>query len=186
MEPQDTLYLTTTLEWKAMSHPLRIAIVRLTRPKAMTNEELAKAIGVASGKLYFHTKMLVEAGLIRLVGQRQKAAITEKLYRATAMHFQTEPSHGAPDKQFDSLDSLVDLYKNTAREYPDLVTGPESLIDYRLLLLTPEAGSDLKAGIQQLITRAVESSRPDPASAPMALTVLYHRLPAAARNQDSL
>src|SRR5579884_2077607 len=105
MEPQDTLYLTTPLQWKAMSHPLRLAIVRLLRVRAMTNEELAREIAVASGKLYFHTKMLLQAGLILPAGTRQKGAIIEKLYRATAMHFQTEPGEHGIDT-FDSLDSV--------------------------------------------------------------------------------
>jgi len=181
MEPQDTLYLTTPLQWKAMSHPLRLAIVRLTRAKAMTNEELAKEIGVASGKLYFHTKMLLEAGLILPAGTRQKGAITEKLYRATAMHFQTEEGR---EQGFVSLDSVIDLYKNTAKEFPDLVSAPESLVDYRLLLLPPEEATQLKAKIQALIEEAAQRSIPNPDAVPMALTVLYHRLPSTGKSEQ--
>src|SRR5579871_3932829 len=90
-EPEDTFFIRTQAHWKAISHPLRLGIVRLLRQKAMTNEELAHALGVASGKLYFHTKQLLDAGLIRFVGTRQKQAITEKLYRATNMRFRLAP-----------------------------------------------------------------------------------------------
>ena len=176
MEPQDTLFLTDPHQWKAMSHPLRLAVVRLLRTRPMTNEELAKEIGVASGKLYFHTKMLLTAGLIRPAGTRQKAAITEKLYRATALHFQAEPADES-SRQFVSIDSLVELYKNTAKEYPELASAPESLVDYRLLQLRPDQVSELKSKIQDLIEQAVQSSRADSSAVPVALTVLYHRLP---------
>jgi len=176
MEPLDTLFLTTPLQWKAMSHPLRLAVIRLLRVKEMTNEELAKEIGVASGKLHFHTKMLLEAGLIRLAGTRQKVAITEKLYRASALHFQTEPL-GDRSERFNSIDSLFDLYKNTAKEFPELVSSTECLIDYRLLLLRPDQASELRSKIQSLIAEATLSSGADPTAVPMALTVLYHRLP---------
>jgi DNA-binding transcriptional ArsR family regulator len=184
MEPRDVLFLTDPLQWKALSHPLRLSIVRLLRVKSMTNEELAKEIGVASGKLYFHTKMLLEAGLIKPAGTRQKAAITEKLYRATAMHFQTEPS-GKGAHQFASIDSLIDLYKNTAKEYPELISAPENLVDYRLLQLKPDQAAELKSKIQDLIEEAVQSSQPHADAVPMALTVLYHRLPAADTKQTS-
>jgi DNA-binding transcriptional ArsR family regulator len=178
MEPLDILYIAAPLQWKAMSHPLRLAIVRLLRAKEMTNEELAKEIGVASGKLYFHTKMLLDAGLIRLAGTRQKAAITEKLYRAAAMHFQTEPAEECGG-QFAPIDSMVNLYKSTAQEFPELVSGPESLIDYRLLLLRPDQVSELKSRIQDLVEDAVRTSQGVPGAVPMALSVLYHRLPRA-------
>jgi len=40
----------------------------------MTNEELAHELGVPSGKLYVHTKKLLDAGLIISAGSRQKGS----------------------------------------------------------------------------------------------------------------
>src|SRR5687768_884360 len=75
---QEQFILKTTAHWKALSHPLRVAALRLLGDRAMTNEELAQALCVESGKLYFHTKQLLDAGLIELVETRAKGPITEK------------------------------------------------------------------------------------------------------------
>src|SRR5262249_10505586 len=138
-ELQDTLYIGTRQHLKAMSHPLRIAIVRLLRQKAMTNEELAHALGVASGKLYFHTKQLLDAGLIQLVETRQKRAITEKLYRTIATRFRVVPSldEGALT-YLDEIESAVQLYRNTSQEYPDVVASDHTLVRQCLVLLSPD------------------------------------------------
>ncbi len=84
---QEQFEITTPAHWKALSHPLRLSLLERLKAQAMTNEELAQALGVPSGKLYFHTKMLRDAGLISQVETRQKGPITEKLYRAVARSY---------------------------------------------------------------------------------------------------
>jgi DNA-binding transcriptional ArsR family regulator len=78
------LVLRNPKHWKAMSHPLRQAIMRHLVQAELTNEELADKIGEPSGKLYFHTKKLLEAGLIELSHERRKGPLTEKVYRLAA------------------------------------------------------------------------------------------------------
>ena len=73
--------------WKAVVHPLRLGILRVLGKNELTNEELATELGVASGKLHFHTMKLLKAGLIEPAGTRKKGPITEKMYRRTAHQF---------------------------------------------------------------------------------------------------
>src|SRR5476651_1264141 len=83
----DEKRLDSMAQAKGLSHPLRVGILRRLIEEAHTNEELADQLGVASGKLYFHTRKLLDLGMIALVGTRQKGPLTEKLYRATARRF---------------------------------------------------------------------------------------------------
>jgi DNA-binding transcriptional ArsR family regulator len=90
-EPEDSLTLTTRAQWKAISHPIRLAILGLLIESPQTNEEMAKKLEIVSGQLHFHTKTLLTAGLIRVVATRQKGHLTEKLYRAVARHWVAQP-----------------------------------------------------------------------------------------------
>jgi DNA-binding transcriptional ArsR family regulator len=107
--------LSADEQWKVFSHPLRLGILKaLGRGRMLTNEELAATVGVASGKLYFHTKKLLEAGLIEPAGTRQKGPITEKLYRATARRFAPPPLKKNEDTPalLPLLSAALDLYQN--------------------------------------------------------------------------
>jgi DNA-binding transcriptional ArsR family regulator len=118
---ESTFVLTTTAHWKAVSHPLRTGILRLLTEHTLTNEELADALEVESGKLYFHTKYLLDAGLIKIIETRSKGPITEKVYKAVAQHF---VANELPDTQADDpppFDGVVAgfqaFYRQTWRKH---------------------------------------------------------------------
>jgi DNA-binding transcriptional ArsR family regulator len=86
MEP--VTKLDQPAQWKAISHPLRLQILNLLTHENLTNEQIAAKMGQASGKLYFHTKKLLDAGLIELAETRQKGPRTEKVYRRAIKDFE--------------------------------------------------------------------------------------------------
>lgn len=88
---QGEVFLKDPVQWKAIGHPTRIAILKALEGKEMTNKELADTLGMASGKLHFHTRTLLEAGLIERAGTREKGPLTEKLYRCVGKGFYVEP-----------------------------------------------------------------------------------------------
>jgi DNA-binding transcriptional ArsR family regulator len=182
-ELQDVFRVETPAQWKALSHPLRLGILRLLREKAMTNEELAHSLGTASGKLYFHTRQLLDAGLIRLVGTRQKRAITEKLYRATAKNALAVPpldDQGRPDLS-DSIENATRLYQHTLREYPELFSPDRHVATHNLVTLAPHKAEEILRGLRSLVQEAMESATAEPDGVPIALTTLLHPLPGPAR-----
>ncbi|HZT43066.1 MAG TPA: winged helix-turn-helix domain-containing protein [Chthonomonadaceae bacterium] len=189
-EPQDLFYIRTQAHWKALSHPLRLGIVRLLRQKAMTNEELARALGVASGKLYFHTRQLLEAGLIQLVGTRQKQAITEKLYRTVSRRFLAAPPlepEGTPTYA-GGTESAIQLYQHTLQEYPDLFAPGRYVADHNLLLLKPQKAEEILQKLGALVQEAIDSKSLDTDAVPIAFTVLLYPLPgpiSAMENSDA-
>jgi DNA-binding transcriptional ArsR family regulator len=118
---QQTFEITTSGHWKAIAHPLRVGILSLLQKAQLTNEEMAKQLGVESGKLYFHTKMLLTHGLIELVATRQKGPITEKLYAAVAKNYVAPPSTLSGDAPpfANMMTSALQLYRSTWAESID-------------------------------------------------------------------
>ena len=110
----DLFEMQTPAQWKAFSHPLRLRILEELADQPRTNEELAAALGEQSGKLYFHTKKLLDAGLIVLDSTRQKGPITEKLYKSVARRF-TAPAPvkgGSTPPLAPYLVAGLDLYRS--------------------------------------------------------------------------
>src|SRR5215472_3200860 len=72
---------------KALSHPLRTAILGLLHERAATVSELASAVGRPKSTVAHHVKVLAENGLVRVVRTRRVRAIEERFYGRTARLF---------------------------------------------------------------------------------------------------
>ena len=79
--------LTEPSQVKAISHPLRTAILGLLHERAATVKELASALGRPKSTVAHHVKVLTEAGLLRVVRTRRVRAIEERFYGRTARMF---------------------------------------------------------------------------------------------------
>ena len=71
----------------ALSHPLRIKILKMLMEQELSVYELAKELGISRQLLYLHLKKLEKAGLVesdlRLEGNRAK-----KYYKSKPFNFQ--------------------------------------------------------------------------------------------------
>jgi DNA-binding transcriptional ArsR family regulator len=118
------LFLQTTAQWKALGHPLRASILRLLTERAMTNEQMAEALGVESGKLYFHTKQLLDAEMIEVTETRTRGTIVEKFYRAVALQYVADGLPDTTSREVPLFDGLLSdalwLYRKTWQETPGL------------------------------------------------------------------
>jgi DNA-binding transcriptional ArsR family regulator len=81
------LALTEPSQVKAISHPLRTAILGLLHERAATVNELAVALGRPKSTVAHHVKVLREAGLLQVVRTRRVRAIDERFYGRTARMF---------------------------------------------------------------------------------------------------
>lgn len=177
-ETPDEFCLDTPARLKAFSHPTRLAILeQLAASSLQTNEELAAALAIASGKLYFHTKRLLDAGLIEPAGTRQKGPITEKLYRATAARYVLPPlvKGGDAPPLARTIAAALSLYESTWAETGGL---PGSL-EWGFALVLPHSPERRREFVQRL--RAVfddfREGSDDPDAALLALSVLLHDVP---------
>jgi DNA-binding transcriptional ArsR family regulator len=168
--------LKSQRHYKAFSHPLRLAILKLLNETPRTNEELARALNVASGKLYFHTKTLLDAGMIELLETRQKGHLTEKVYRATAQKFVAEPTLDGSQPPLEALlTGGLDLYR--ASWNPD--QNIHELGGHMVLHHTPERYEAFQRLIRDLFlafkNTAVDSSTPNAKT--LAISLLLHEIP---------
>jgi len=172
----DTFELVTQDHWKAVAHPLRLGILALLRDASLTNEELAKQLGVESGKLYFHTKKLLIAGLIDSIGTRQKGPITEKLYRAVARSYYAPPPmvDGVVAPFAGMLTSALTLYQSSFELEPEQ-SSPCQLGYHVIVQISREQASRIAGEFKGIIERLITET--DPGSDAVAVTIIMHSLP---------
>ncbi len=171
----DIFELRTPAQWKAFSNPIRLRILDTLADGPRTNEEIAAALGEQSGKLYFHTKRLLDAGLIVLDHTRQKGPITEKLYRAAGRRFLAPPpTLGGDSPPLEMvLTSALDLYRSDWQESGGLA-GELQMGFHLTLPLDAEACREfarrVKALFEDFQTRGSEA----PDARRVSLGVLIH------------
>jgi DNA-binding transcriptional ArsR family regulator len=83
----DRIALTEPSQVKAIGHPLRTGILGLLHERAATVSELAVALERPKSTVAHHAKVLMEAGLVRVVRTRRVRAIDERFYGRTARMF---------------------------------------------------------------------------------------------------
>lgn len=79
----------TPAEMKALGHPLRLRILRLTLDRSLTNKQLAERLGRDPGTVLHHVRKLVEHGFLKPDGVREgRRGALERPYRATGKSWQ--------------------------------------------------------------------------------------------------
>ena len=76
--------ITDTETVKALSHPLRVQILRLLEEKDGSPVELAKALGLPVNRVSYHVRQLSRFGLIKLVKKTPRRGAVEHHYRLEA------------------------------------------------------------------------------------------------------
>lgn len=151
---------------RALAHPLRLRILRLTLDQALTNKQLADRLGRDPGTVLHHVRTLVGHGFLRAEPPRAgRRGSTERPYRATGMSWQVRMAPNA-----DHLVSVIDAVRDEIMEF-----GPDaSLTSMRLgVHLLPADLSELRRRIRQLGDEFVQ--RDDPAGDAVGILALAHR-----------
>lgn len=167
--------LDTPARMKAVSHPLRLGILRLLRDGDRTNQELADALDEPSGKLFFHTKKLLDASMIEISGTRQKGPIVEKLYRTRVQNFFQPAGDGQLEPSLmPILREGLHLYETTWRESGEPYHYGGQYIQYHSAETEQALVQDLLALMDRFQTEAVDPRTPGARA--LSLTTLLHRL----------
>src|SRR5512132_1309135 len=83
----DQIVVTAPAQLRAMADPLRATILDLLLERAATVSELAAAVERPKSTVAHHVKVLVDAGMLRVVRTRRVRAIDERYYGRTARVF---------------------------------------------------------------------------------------------------
>jgi DNA-binding transcriptional ArsR family regulator len=74
----------------ALAHPVRVAVLDALREPGSA-AGVARRLGETRQKVNYHVRALVDAGLIRLVGERRTGNFVEQLYQSVAGTFVVSP-----------------------------------------------------------------------------------------------
>jgi predicted ArsR family transcriptional regulator len=156
----------TPEEAKALAHPDRLRIIRLTFDEALTNKELADRLGRNPGTTLYHLRMLVATGFVAPEEARRGArGAAEVPYRSTGKSWTLDV--GDPDP--DVTSAMVDALRAELLESP-VETRKASRLALRL---TPEQRIELEARLEALVEE-VASWPPADNGEPWALFVAMH------------
>lgn len=100
----DQMVITGPAQLRAIADPLRDTILDLLLERAATVAELAAAVGRPRSTVAYHVKVLVDAGLLRVVRTRRVRAVEERYYGRTARLFPV----GATDRPGEDLTAMDD------------------------------------------------------------------------------
>jgi DNA-binding transcriptional ArsR family regulator len=151
---------------RALGHPLRLRILRLTISRALTNKEIAERLGRDPGTILHHVKALVRGGFLAPEAPRRgRRGSTERPYRSTGKSWQIRmlPTAG-------HAATVLDAVREELLEAGD--DAP---------LTTLRLGVRLKPGDLAELRRRINDlgdefePRDDPAGEPIGLLALVHR-----------
>lgn len=153
-------------EARALSHPLRLRILRLCIDEAMTNRELAARLGRDPGTVLYHVRRLVELGFLAPEPMRRaESGHLEQPYRITGKSWMIRVT-----KSPSWTTAVLDAARDELAE-----AGPRSTI--RATRLGVRLGkrdlAELKARIDDLADDFAK--RDDPDGTPIGLLLLAHR-----------
>lgn len=156
----------TPAEMRALAHPLRLRILRLTLDRALTNKELAERLSRDPGTILHHVRTLVRGGFLAAESPRRgPRGTTERPYRSTGKSWQVRMAPSA-----DHLVSVVDAVRQEIMEFGD----DASVTSLRLgVRLRPDDLEELRGRVRALGDDFVGRDHPDGEA--IGILALVHR-----------
>jgi DNA-binding transcriptional ArsR family regulator len=158
----------TRAEARALSHPLRLRIIRLCLDQPLTNRELADRLGEQPATVLYHVRTLVKTGfMVPEAERRGRRGAREIPYRATRKSW--------------TLSFEPDLAGNVAvidAARAEIVeAGPDAVLQLvRLgIRLKPERLEEIDRRMGEVINEALAED--DPEGEPVGILLAVHRRP---------
>lgn len=158
----------TRAEARALSHPLRLRIIRLCLDQALTNRELADRLGEDPATVLYHVRTLVKTGfMVPEAERRGRRGAREIPYRSTrkswSLTFEPDPAGNI---------AVIDAARAEIVE-----AGPDAVLQLvRLgIRLKPERLEQIDRRLGELINEALAED--DPEGEPIGILLAVHRRP---------
>ena len=157
----------TVAEHKALSHPLRMRILRLCLDEPRTNRELADRLDANPATVLHHVRTLVRTGFLESEPTRAgRRGARERPYRSTGKSWTLEVHEGGVVGMLAQIEALRD----------ELVeAGSEAILTSARLgvRLAPDRVSDFQARFAALVEELKAAD--DPTGEGVSLFVVLHR-----------
>ena len=157
----------TQAEARALSHPLRLRILRLCLDVALSNRELAERLARDPATVLHHVRTLVRTGFLAATDERPGRRGSHELpYRATGKSWTLDVGPQA------SPVAAVDAFRQELLE-----AGPDALLGSTRLgvRLTPERMAEFREQFDELIVDLVDAD--EEGGEPISLFLGIHRQP---------
>jgi DNA-binding transcriptional ArsR family regulator len=170
----------TALEAKALAHPLRQKIVRLSGQEELTNKQLSDRLGSDPGTVLPHVRMLVEAGFLKPAEVRTgNSGALEKPYRSTGKTWWLDDplAEAGPELRF----GPVAIAMEEAR-----AAGPDAISTFAtfMLHLSQEEVAELDRRVLAVLDEYIETD-PDRLDRPVQLGFFVVHRSASAEPEHS-
>lgn len=162
----DPLRDATPAEMRALAHPLRLRILRLTLDQALTNKELADRLGRDPGTVLHHVRTLVDGGFLAADAVRGgRRGALERPYRSTGKSWMV--------RMTPNLDHTVSVMDAVREEIVE--AGSEATLSTLRLgvRLAPADLSELRRRIRLLGDEFVARDQSD--GEPIGILAVVHR-----------
>lgn len=182
-EPAEVFWIEDGETFDVLGDPTRIELLELTaRPRSVA--EIAEQMGVPRTRLYHHVNLMEEKGLITVAETRQKGAMTEKLYQASAKNYRPSEaflSAATPRERAEGIMTSIlgaaraDFLRAIDEERFGLRDAEEArkvAISRGLLRLTHDRLAELVAEVEGLLAKYAADD--DPQGVTVAMTYLLH------------
>jgi DNA-binding transcriptional ArsR family regulator len=143
---------------RAVSDSQRHKILSLLIREALTASEIAKRLKIPRTRVYYHLDLLDQHRFIRVVEERQVAAMTERTYRACARRFRVDRRMlAAASSESDVNDAQAAILERAADDLRGrhATDGgkPEVLVARMFLRLKPARAAALRDALVALVDR---------------------------------
>jgi DNA-binding transcriptional ArsR family regulator len=186
----ETFVVETVAALKALADPVRLRIVLLTEDEPRTVKELAEALELPQTGLYYHVKLLLKAGILRVASKRMVSGIEEKRYQAAATNWPAPPDQigelakaGLLKALFDTVEAEIQL---AVRDQPDVPagdpSGPLPFLLFTRLALDRDDAKRVQKQLEDIVMRYAQAPRrPNRAKPEYHALFAVHRRPGDAR-----
>jgi DNA-binding transcriptional ArsR family regulator len=152
----------TDAEAKALASGLRVRILRLTLDRALTNKEIADALGRNPASILHHVRTLVDTGFLRAERPRRGVRGSREIpYRSTGKSWYVSTPFG--------WSSILDAFLAELESVPDAERDLARLG----LRLPPEEMEEFQRRLQDLLQEFHDRPR-DPTARPYSVFVAVH------------
>ncbi len=153
---------------RALSDSLRLRIYETLQARPRTARELGEALGHKANRLYYHLRILEEAGLIGEAGRDLSGRMVERIFKANPLPGDTRPiGQGDPADRSLFFGSLLEA---TRSELVDVAVAQSEgrkrnmQMSRSTLRTTPTGFEEMVRGIRRLRDEALRSAgEPDAA-----------------------
>jgi len=143
---------------KALSHPLRINILRVLEDRVASPREIAAEISAPLGNVSYHVRVLERVGLLKLERTRQRRGAIEHYYRAVGRLRITDKAWAKVPAII--KDAMVSATLDQAVRYVSAAAAiggfdrRDAHVSRRPMVLDKQGFSDLAAAAKQLLERS--------------------------------